>query len=922
MRAILDHLSADDEIGLVGFGQSNRLPNGDRDTEGYVTAPHLQLRAAGMDLTICSIVTNTNGTQGAIGSKSTVSVAEAMVANDWVNGELRLIQHEFGDSVLSGASSFTTLRVGHAIVRSNTAVASAVTGALLGFDTTNNRVQWLSHGRPAGSQVVFANTGGALPTAIAALPAGTPLYVHAPTEHAFQVSLLPPPHAVALALSGGSGVTTCTARACLVVEWLSALQAAVAGVTNTVDNPAVFTQTAHGYPEGSSLTLSVAPTGFPVAGTVLFVVAPTVNTYTLALTPGGVPIQATAGTGPATVTPHAMMGVTGYVHLNDRFNSYDHVQVVTPFQPIEPGPYPDAATYTFAPGYTFDNDVTQGSDVALVLPYTWNEGVDGYGAAGNCTIASLVVTLTGGVTVTPSLFIGGFIRAGNAKGRVVANTATTVTVDAWIGVPGGSGSFVLHLPHWRNNPHHFTAGEGFLYPSSTMQPGGNALGTNGYTYSRPRGRLTGSYVSRTLTASTVGTAINATGSARLKTTGSGQITPVVLTIAPYSALLYLPRTDNTSNPATELLQPIDFLRPGYIVQLTGFGQTPSIDGAWRVVVVGQLGPGLGWSVGLEPLDATLTPLPGAVSGTVPANATITRFYYKPVHKFGSLIECAHRMAVSLGKRLVVAVLGVNAAGMSAVTANNQAGFQGQIGWFDDDLHHDWTPSNPDGLASRLKRLVEFIAPRAVHAALGATKSWKVLAIDAWGAETDTLSAVGRDLAQRSIPVFAAWLRSLITAAGLSPYPASAKIPLHWALITTQPWQSVLVGDTSGKVRAAIQRMVNLDGFAGAIDPDAEPKLADTIHFNGVGEAHNGANAPAEILSLIEFAFQFFLGPEAIAVANEALALLGESGNIVAIEPPDATAPARAAAKSCPRPATRCCRRTRGPGPPAASPRSR
>lgn len=896
MRSILEHLTANDEIAIVGAGQSNRLPNGDRDTEGFVAAPHLALRAAGMDLTILAIVTNTNGTQGAIGSKSAVSVAEAMAANDWVNGEVRLIQHEFGDSVLSGASTATTLRVGHAIVRSNTAVASATNGVLLAFDATNNRVQWLSHGRPAGSQVVFA--GGTLPTAIAALPAGTPLYVHSPTEHAFQVSLLPPPHAVALALSGASGAVVCTARACLVVEWQSVLQAAVAGVTNTVANPAVFTQAAHGYPEHSSLVLSVSPTGFPVAGTVLFVVAPTVNEYKLALTPGGTPIEATAGTGPATVTPHAIAGVTGYVHLHDRYKAYDNVQVVTPFQPIEPGPYPDVAAYTFAPGYTFDSDVTQGSDVALVLPYTWEEGVDGYGASGTCTIASLVVTLTGGLTVTAGLFAGGFVRAGGAKGRIVSNTTTTVTVAAWVGTPGsGTQNVLLWLPHWRNNPHHYIAGEGFMYPSSTMQPGGNSVGTNGYTYSRPRARLTGSYVFRSLASASVGTAINSSGVARVKTTGSGQIVPVVLTISPYPALLYLPLTVSTSDPATELIQHNTVFRPGYIVRLAGFGQTPSIDGDWRVVVLGQLGPGLGWSIGLEPLDATLTPLPGSVSGTVAANATITRLYYKRVYKFGSLIECAHRMAVSLGRRLVVAHLGVNAAGMSAVTTGNVAGYQGQLGWWDDDLHHDWTPSNPDGLAVRLKRLVEFIAPRAVRATFGSTKTLKVLAIDFWGAETDTLSAVGRELAQRSIPAFADWLRALIVAAGLSPYPAQAKIPLHWAKITSQPWESVIVGDTTGAVKAAIVRMVAFDeGFTVAIDPDAEPKLADTIHFNGVGEAHNGKNAAAALLPVMDYAFQFQLGPGAVAVANQALSLIGEAANVTALEPPNATVQARLCAQ--------------------------
>lgn len=886
MRAVLDHLTADDEIGLVSFGQSNRNPNGDRDTEGYVEAPHLKLRACGMDLTIAAIVSSNGSTHGAIATRSVVSVSEALVLNDWVNGELRLVQHEYGDSVAS------SLRRGHAKVISNTAVAANTTdgavGGTLVFDLTNDRVIWIGHGRPNGSQVLFATTN-----TLPGLTAGAIYYVRDADENGFKVAASP--WGTAIDLVGGTGTHTITARACLVVEWVSAFQVVQAGVTFTLASPGVVNQTAHGYTAGSTVSYDINLPAALTPGTKYFVIPVNANSYNLSATLGGAAINFASSTGPATATPDTMAFVAGYVHLHDRFNSYDNVQVVTPYQPIAPGDYP--AGVPFVPGFTLASDVTSFADLGLVLPYAWNEGVDGYGAFGTCTVAALVVTLGGGQTIEDALFAGGFIRVGNAKGKIASNNTTTVTVESWTPTAGpgvGTLAYELHLPHWRNNPHHFTAGEGFLYPSSCMQPGGGLPSSLGLAYSRPRAQLTSGYVTRSLQTASASTAINSTGLPVLKTNGSGQLTCSIV-----GGKLRVQRATNTRDPASQLIQFEDFVRPGYIIGLIGTGQTPSVDTFWRCTAMQHATAAAGSYIDLDVVAGVVGAVPGSVTGTVPANATITRMFWKPKHGFGSLIELCWRMAVAIGRRLVVAHLAVNAAGQIAAETNNATGFQGKLGWWDDDLDLDWTPSNPDGAAARLKRVVEFIAPRAVTASLGTKKKWKVLALDSWGSETDTLTVAGRELARRSLPTFVAWLRALITAAGLSPYPTRTKIPLQWAKIAKSPWEIAgLGGDVDGAVNAALARMVALDGFAASVDVDTEPKV-DPLHFNGIGEVHNGANASKVLLPLIDFALSFKLGPAAIALANEALSIVGDTANVTSLEPPNATVQATRCAAHMP-----------------------
>lgn len=911
MRAVLENFTAADEIAVLRTGQSNSRPWGHRNREGFVAAPHLALRAPGQDLTILAMVSSEPGSpHGAIASTSVVTVSEALQSDEWKNGELRLVQHEHGDSTTS------TLRHGHAKVLSNTTVTTNNTHASLGgtlaFDLTLDTIYWPSHGRKPGSQVQF-DSDGTLP----GLTAGVVYFVRDVALHTFKVSL--DPHGTAVNLAGGSlpaptepipfPAHRITARPYLYVEWRGLFQSPV---TVTFSNGGGFLQvdwaahsiSARRLTQGStaSFTGGVLPTGVP-SGQQLYIVLPADGFAFLSLTYGGTPLLfVDAGSGTITGTPEMLANVSGYVHLHDRFNSYDNAPVVTPYQPIAPGPYP--AGVPVVPGFALAADVISYADAAIVLPFAWNEGIEGYGGSGTCTVSGLVCTITAGGPFWDNIFADGYARVGAAKGKVATSNeaAGIFTLESWTPAAGpgaGTHNFEIHLPHWRNNPHHHTAGEGFLYPSSDMQPGGASSLSIGVTYSRPRSQFTGSYVGRQLQNAACSTAINATGVARCTTNASAQITASIVA----GPLLRLARADNTSNPANGLIQFEAFLRNGYIVALAGMGQTPSVNGNWRVTAMGHTYGAVGSFVDLEQLSGTDPAVPASVSGAVPLGATITRLYWEPQHRFGGLLETLWRMSVSLGRRVIGVHLGINSSGQIAAATNNQFGFQGQIGWRDDDDSLDWTPGNPDGNAARLHRLATFIAPRAITATYGSSKRLRYIAVDIWQAEADALSPAGRELAERSIPTFADWLCGAIEAAGLSPYPTGAKIPLHWAQVSRIPYELsgtvteypgfVFTGDSGGLVNKAISRMVALRGFAASVDTNSSPKLdgttffgSDPLHFNGSGEALNGKNAAAAMLSLIEYAFLFALGKGAIAVANQAAGIVGEAATVTALEPPN------------------------------------
>lgn len=203
------------------------------------------------------------------------------------------------------------------------------------------------------------------------------------------------------------------------------------------------------------------------------------------------------------VTPTATStAASAYLVFEDgRWARLPHVRVLTPYQPttddvdLRNVPYPPST-----------GDVTTGrrslktplvpnpptSDFehhAMLLDLTFNEGIAGYGISdqtanvGAFTITGTSIAWSGSLTILPDVLAGGYVMvefntSERAWARIVSNTTTTITVDAWSGdgdpsVPSPHDPnpiVTAWIPHWQNNPHHFDAYEGFLYPNNDMQP--------------------------------------------------------------------------------------------------------------------------------------------------------------------------------------------------------------------------------------------------------------------------------------------------------------------------------------------------------------------------------------------------------------------------------------------------------------------
>src|SRR5690606_36958063 len=130
-------------------------------------------------------------------------------------------------------------------------------------------------------------------------------------------------------------------------------------------------------------------------------------------------------------------------------------------------------------------------------------------------------------------------------------------------------------------------------------------------------------------------------------------------------------------------------------------------------------------------------------------------------------------------------LGVGGSRQILRETSNLFAYQGQIGWFDNSQCHDWTPSNPNGNAARLRRMIETIAPNAP----GDTRPLKILGVFWPQMEGDAFSAAGRELADDTLHTFVDWIRDTIVEAGLSAYPPDVKIPFVIPKITREPWET-------------------------------------------------------------------------------------------------------------------------------------
>lgn len=248
--------------------------------------------------------------------------------------------------------------------------------------------------------------------------------------------------------------------------------------------------------------------------------------------------------------------------------------------------------------------------------------------------------------------------------------------------------------------------------------------------------------------------------------------------------------------------------------------------------------------------------------------------------FGAMIACAWRLSQQIGKRVNVIHLGINASTLVS-TGTMFGGSPGQVGWFGPSTRIDWTPNATGGLAERIETLVSVAAPAALTAE-GNTKPLKILGIVQFQGESEAGDTYGREAYADALPAFYTWLRGVIEGADLSPYSTGVKVPCVIARIPTFPWETDIPslgydGDTEGQVNQAMVDFTALDGFGTTIDTNNSPQQdADPLHFDGEGEAINGALAADAMLDMVGLAFSLSERNSEVKVCNLALSYLGES----------------------------------------------
>lgn len=184
--------------------------------------------------------------------------------------------------------------------------------------------------------------------------------------------------------------------------------------------------------------------------------------------------------------------------------SYPDVRVLVPYQPTTDSStdtdilYP-SSTSTIAnggralriPGYTTPSGLTTLQHAAVLLPFSFGEGIEGYGlseindgsAGANPATGATSSDFTQTSTMTANLFVGGKLRVDWHDGTVARvswstigdNDASKFTGLSWEGdgTPTGTAStwrWTAWIPHFLDSPYSYLPGEGWNYPANDMMP--------------------------------------------------------------------------------------------------------------------------------------------------------------------------------------------------------------------------------------------------------------------------------------------------------------------------------------------------------------------------------------------------------------------------------------------------------------------
>jgi len=518
-----------------------------------------------------------------------------------------------------------------------------------------------------------------------------------------------------------------------------------------------------------------------------------------------------------TVSAASGSGKSGYiVRENAKRRSYPQVRVLTPFQPVEAGDsttnievsYPTAGaawassgkSLTLPAPYNGTTGATSFEDIGLLLPFTFKEGLAGYGisdkgdSAGSTTHAISAVASSGTVftfasAITQDVLVGGYVivdwETGGATKRswapITAMASTTsFTAGPWLGdgavTDSGDGSVVKRytawVPHYDDSPYSYLPGEGFTYPNNDMMPyASSAVGAN---------------------------------------------------------VLGKPRNQGT----------------------TAYGDN-----------------------------------------------------------FGSLLVTASRIASMTGKRVNVVHLGVDQSSLVPANENNLNGFNGRVGWWDNESHATWATGVTTSIYQRLDKLLRTVLPNALKAESSA-KTLKCLGLVVSQGQSDALDTSARQHYGRTLKGFVRSARGLIDTLGFNPYANGAEIPYvqpripyypysingTYATVSANTYRLGAVGsetlnaDTDSLVNSAIEENAAVDEFAATVKVDDLPRnTTDFRLYNGVGEAELGSRISDKLGILIDHGLSY--GSSALAttktrlvdICNLALSSIGDSGQIASLD---------------------------------------
>jgi len=843
MQAFTGQLSDDYEYAIVWWGQSNARPWGDRDLEGYVASPHLKLAQAGQDLTFLRIdgFPLFSGTIGGVGTKSVIIVAETMVPDHWVGGEVRFLQTETSDANLSDPVA------GVAKVLSNTATQLVVEWTTA-FGGGVNAIPWRYKG------YVHLQDKWKGYSTVRVL---TPYQPEAPGDYPTTAPTVPG-YAIPSTISSYSD-----AGVFLPFAWDEGVEGAgFAGDGGTAKAATVATGVV-------SLTGSSADA------------FGTTNLYAgakITLTKGGASYVATIATngtgGTMTVgswSPSTPADATDYAY-----------EISLPHWKNNP--------YWAAPGLGFrypNNDMLPCSDPRSALGEIYNR------PRGRLTPSYKAVILEAG-SIDKTWNASGISQctSGGTAGSFIAYKVNFSPTDYRIRIARTDFSVT---PSTGRIQFEFFARAGNILNLVGWQATAGSLSLNGNWRCKAM-----QYSNQVLYAAVANTDFASGGDTitinghtlkdgdQIQFTGAGA--PVELAVGTKYYVV---------SSATNTFK-VEATPGGGAITLTQKPSgTASVIGYGHVDLVAYLGAAVDGST--------------VINSTATANAWVTRMVPTLHHRFGALVEYAWRVSNVIGKRVNVIHLGVNSSAQILRNIQNYFGFKGQIGWWDYNKYLDWTPSNTDGNAARLKKMIATMAPAAL-AAEGNTKPLKILGIVGFQGEGDAIVEAGRELYAKTINTFYNWLRSTIQNAGLSYYGNAKRIPVVHASLPKIPWEitsapgygGTINGDTQGLVNAAIADFAAKDGFAATFDTNDSPKLDDTtpfgldpLHFNGYGEARNGELAADAWVQAANRALPHTGDAKALSICNLALSHIGEHAGITSIDPPDGSALAALCAKFYP-----------------------